>query len=80
MSAIPAGHALSGDTVALPPAPRVAVAPFTVSLVTTFGMGVPGVPATAVPASALTMIDAATVIVSVVFAQSAGVLRSQSWY
>jgi len=78
--ASPEGHVPTCDTTELPPLPRVAGAPFTVSFAATFAIGVEAVPATAVPLSATGTIDAVTVTVSVVVAQFAGVFLSQSWY
>ena len=79
-SAIPAGHVPTCDTTALPVVPSVAGAPFTESFAATLAIGVDAVPDTAVPLSATGTIDAVTVTVSVVVAQFAGVLLSQSWY
>ena len=80
LSARPAGQAPDCATVALPAPPSVAAAPLTRSLAATLAIGVPALPAAAVPASATGTIAALTVRVSVVVAQLAGVPRSHSWY
>ena len=78
-NAIPVGHVPTCETTALPVAPKVAGAPFTVSFAATFAIGVDAVPAAAVPLSATGTIDAVTVNVSVVVAHYGGVFLSQSW-
>jgi hypothetical protein len=77
---MPAAHVPLCATLALPAGPRVAAAPFTVSLAATFAMGVAAAPAIAVPDSATGTMAAFTVTVSVVVAQLTGVFLSQSWY
>jgi hypothetical protein len=79
LSAMPDGQVPLCATVALPAPPIVAGAPLTVSLATTFAMGVLAVPATAVPLAGLATIEAVTVTVSVTVAQSGGAFLSHSW-
>jgi hypothetical protein len=79
-SAMPAGHAPDTATVASPPAPSVAAAPFTLSFAATFAIGVPGVPATALPTSASGWMLAVTFSVSVAVAQVGGVSLSHNSY
>ena len=79
-SEMPAAQVPTTATVALPDAPSVAGAPFTMSLAATFAIAVDATPASAVPVSGLATTDAVTVIVSVVDAQSGGEFKSHSWY
>ncbi len=78
LSAMPAGQVPYWDTTALPWGPSVAGCPLMIAKAATFGIGVLGTPATAVPGSGLTVIAALTVIVSVTLAQSGGAFRSHN--
>ena len=75
-SVMPVGHIPEVATVALPPAPKVAGLPFTLSLAAIFATGVDAVPEVALPLSAVGKMLAATVTVSVIGAQFAGVFTS----
>ena len=79
-SVIPAGHTPEVATVALPAAPSVAAKPFTVSLAATLATGVDAVPDTALPLSIAGRMAEATVTVTVLVAQFAGLLVSHNWY
>ena len=52
---MPVGQVLNSETVALPPEPSTACAPFTLSLTATLGMGRDAMPASAVPVSGFAM-------------------------
>ena len=73
---IPALVVETCETVALPPAPRVAGLPFTWSFDATFVIAVDAVPEVAVPLSVVGKMLAATVTVTVLGAQLAGVFTS----
>ena len=79
LSVMPAGQVPLVAMVALPLAPRVACWPLTLSLAATLAIGVLAVPATAVPDSVTGLMDAVTVMVSIIVAQLTGVFLSHSW-
>ena len=76
----PAGQLPAAATVALPPAPRVAGAPFTVLPARMFVIGVEAMPAVAEPFTGAGIALPLTRMESLVLAQLAGVLRSHRRY
>jgi hypothetical protein len=75
---MPPGQVPLVATVALPPAPKVAATPLTLSLAATLATGVDATPAATVPLSGPGKMLAVTVIVSTTVAQFGVVALSQS--